>query len=275
MVSDLGGEAGLDELEKEATKRAKAAKPEAFKSKESMEDDDGEEDEGYVHLSLSANYCSDPELVRKHLDSGVLAKLVAKKQKKVDALGTKPLDIFDPRYELVLLGACAMSLGCTLPPSFKDHLKKNYKSVGLMRDAVKQMDKALNGPDGFTDGKPYEFDSPGLLETVNRGGPPEEDLMYPGGNGGFRMLNVQAPFGLPPLSDQALQDIRDEVQEGKHGDDACGGCGAKEGENGSALQSCSKCKKRKYCSKECQKGHWKLHKKVCQVPEEGKENVEA
>ena len=177
----------------------------------------------------------------------------------------------DPRYKFVLLGACAISLGCTLPSAFKDCLKKNYKSVGLMRDAVKQMDKALNGPDGFTDGTPYEFDSAGLDETVMRGGPPDEDLMYPGSN----MLNVQSPFGLPPLSGKDLRDIKDRIQEGKHGDDACGGCGAKGGQNGGTLLSCSKCKKRKYCGKECQKGHWKLHKKVCKMPEEGKENVEA
>ena len=76
MVSDLGGEAGLDNLEKEANKRAKAANPDASKSKKDSENVDSDEEEGDVHLSLSANYCSDPDLVRKHLDSGVLAKLV-------------------------------------------------------------------------------------------------------------------------------------------------------------------------------------------------------
>jgi hypothetical protein len=33
--------------------------------------------------------------------------------------------------------------------------------------------------------------------------------------------------------------------------------------DGHKLKSCAACKKTKYCSKECQVGHWKVHKKVC------------
>lgn len=41
----------------------------------------------------------------------------------------------------------------------------------------------------------------------------------------------------------------------------CSGC-LKQGD-GDKLRSCSACLKAKYCSRECQKKHWKIHKKVC------------
>ena len=41
----------------------------------------------------------------------------------------------------------------------------------------------------------------------------------------------------------------------------CSGCLKQK--DGVKLQSCSGCFKAKYCSRKCQKKHWKLHKKVC------------
>ena len=42
----------------------------------------------------------------------------------------------------------------------------------------------------------------------------------------------------------------------------CGCCGASEAD-GVSFSFCSRCKFIVYCSKECQKEHWKKHKTIC------------
>eukprot|EP00055_Hartaetosiga_balthica_P004381 m.141296 g.141296 ORF g.141296 m.141296 type:complete len:133 (+) comp38269_c0_seq1:96-494(+) len=53
---------------------------------------------------------------------------------------------------------------------------------------------------------------------------------------------------------------------------ACGWCGGhnsnddgmnKNSSSGNKLLRCSRCKTTFYCNKECQKKHWKVHRKVC------------
>ena len=264
----LNDEAGIESLQAEAKARAKAHKLEESKSKEgdakgdaAETNKDGGDGNGEVHLSILADHCGDVELVKKHLDGDVLAKLMVKKQ--ADMKGGKS-GYVDPDYELVILGACAMSIGCTLPAGFKEQLKDVYQSVGLMRDAKKQMDKALNGPDGFKDGEPYNFDSPGLDETMMSGGPANEDRIFPGSN----MLNVQAPnqplpAGLMRETSAGLR--RDNVPNPelkRAGRDACDECGVMGGGKVTLLR-CSGCKKRKYWSVECQRAAWPYHKGAC------------
>jgi len=43
----------------------------------------------------------------------------------------------------------------------------------------------------------------------------------------------------------------------------CGACGKKQGEEGVDLKLCSRCKKVVYCSKECQKKNYRVHKRYC------------
>ena len=47
----------------------------------------------------------------------------------------------------------------------------------------------------------------------------------------------------------------------------CALCGKEEEAGGAPLKACARCKVQKYCSKECQKADWKMHKKTCVAPE--------
>ena len=45
---------------------------------------------------------------------------------------------------------------------------------------------------------------------------------------------------------------------------ACNGCG-RAATRVTPLKTCAKCKQAQYCSKECQIGHWKCHKRDCKL----------
>jgi hypothetical protein len=226
-VSDLDCEAGLDKLweetkEKVKQEAAQSGKPDATKSDDKAGED---EDGGYSDLSIYAGHCFDIELVRKHLDSGVLRKLIDKR-KAIVARGRSSSAV----YEFVLLGACAMTLGCKIPKDFKELLIEKYRSAHVLDDAVYSMQLALgDGPQRYK-GEPYDFGSKGLIETANS------------------------------LHDN--QEIQPAQQQG-HGHDVCGGCGAEDRLDGQPLLCCSKCKMQHYCGKVCQQAHHQKHQRLC------------
>ncbi|KAJ4300936.1 hypothetical protein N0V90_003025 [Kalmusia sp. IMI 367209] len=245
MVSEMTSEAGLYKLEEEAVAKAKASG-----------DTDAEE-----HFYYSLYQPSDPEVVRQHLDSGVLVDLIEKKWAAMLA-PPNPLDfIRDPCYAYVLLGACFMTLGCELPDTYLNMLKKVYTEGGLMPDALKQMRKALFGPDGFINGVPYNFESKSLIETANS----MDDEERQPNRFGFVGMNVMSPGGLfnTGMGDSSTSVVIKELRAKHVHPDACGGCGVQKGKGDKALMQCARCKDRMYCGVECQKKHWKVHKKLC------------
>ncbi|EAT78155.1 MYND-type zinc finger protein samB [Parastagonospora nodorum] len=252
IISELNHDAGLNQMEDEAQALAKAS---------------GKDDKeiGQIYYTIDGKGCSDPDLVRKHLDSGVLNYLIAEREAKMLAVPTKEqeLDHYlqDPCYVYVLLGACAMTLGSQLPASYVSLLKKVYTEGGLMPDALKQMKKALHGPNGYKNGEPYDFHSKDLVETANA----DSDNRKPNGLG-FIGMNVPSPGGLfnTGMGNSFTSAIIKELREKQQNPHACATCGVIAGSGGEKLLMCAKCKDRKYCSVKCQKHHWSIHKKLCE-----------
>lgn len=260
-ISELNHEAGLHKLAaalhaKERAKKGKAKKGKTKKgtkvgTKPAENGNEDTIDDGHDYrfsLHGGSHELNDEEFlaVREHLESGVLDRMINERLQKVKAgkANTYPY----PGYELVLLAVCAMEYGCHLSESFLDHLRRNIRSVGLMRDAVKQVDVALNDPvKGYkNDGIKYELaEFPGF----------EADQIFPGG----MLINTPAPFGwIPARGAQAVQPNSRVFADG-----LCGGCGAHKKEDGGQLMKCANCKDIAYCCKECQKSDWKRHKAVC------------
>lgn len=248
IVSELTDEAGLYKLEEEAQK--------AYEAAGHGQENDQSFDPNRPFYSLYSP--SDPEFVRKHLESGILIQLFEKYEAK---LFTDDLELFrHPGNILILLAACAMQLGCTIPDKHHKILQKIYMCAELAAEGVEQMKAALIGPTRFQNGQPYRFNSPGLVETANLQ-PATPNAI------GVCGLNVHGPgtlfFRPPKGSKMGLMEAKADFKKQQCGEDVCGGCGAKETPDGNQLLSCGACKTRKYCSKECQKKQWKVHKGDC------------
>ena len=120
IICDLDGDLGLHKLQEDAAEKHKKDVKDNASSKE--------HDEGLeVMYSIFAGHCDDIELVRKHLDSGVLSDMLAKKEVDMLAVGPKDHPYPDPGYIFVLLGACAMTTGCVIPEQYKASMRKVFK----------------------------------------------------------------------------------------------------------------------------------------------------
>jgi len=246
-ISDLNHEAGLDKLA--AALRAKEQANKGIKATEKSTED--EDDDGYDYrfsLHSGSHELNDEEVlaVREHLESGVLDRMINERLQKVKSGKANPYTY--PGYELVLIAVCAMEYGCHLSESFLDHFRRNIRSVGLMRDAVKQVDVALNDPvKGYkNDGTKYE-----LAQFTGS----EADKISPGSI----MLNTPAPFGF--FAARGAQAVQPNTRV--FADGLCGGSGAHKKEDGGQLMRCAKCHTQTYCCAACQKADWKRHKLVC------------
>ncbi|OCL10414.1 hypothetical protein AOQ84DRAFT_427190 [Glonium stellatum] len=134
----------------------------------------------------------DPDQVRRHLNSGILSALITKYMAIHSAhpsLRESKQDFATPSYKLVIIGALAMQLGCHLSKEFKAWLGGNYGKVGLMRDATKQM---MEGLAVYENGKPHDFRSLGLNDTLAMDGPAAKDRYV------FVLLRIVRGAGIVP-----------------------------------------------------------------------------
>jgi hypothetical protein len=263
-ISYMDDQADLyDKLIDKALKRAKQAKskPKKADARKPTSTTNKNEAAEEPNLTLLAQACDDVDLVREHLDSGALPKLIKHYletvHEKSEIINAKNLSEYDQVmaedehdravYDFVLLGACAMSLGCKITDTFKEELIKRYRTTQFQRDALGQLQVALgDGPNRYKGGVPYQF--PGLEDLP--GDREREDCIHPNS----MLINVWAPFGMH-------RDTR--VEKREYPANVCGGCGAKDRLDGQPLLSCSKCKTKKYCGRVCQQAHFKQHKRVC------------
>ncbi|KAK5117762.1 hypothetical protein LTR85_008737 [Meristemomyces frigidus] len=290
VVNYLNREMGVVELEQRARKVA-------AEGKKGSNSNDGP-DAAEVRYSVYARFCSSEEAieaVRKHLDAGPLAQMCA----KMVARFFNPLKLSDytcKGHLPVLLGACAMSLGCKLDgiPGYKmysntyrEFLSGIYEPAPFMDKAMEQMYSALHGPVAYVDGTPYDFGSltcaevvaaraaKGITTPLTREKSSGEAYM-----GGLPVgYKTSRGLGKAPLGGMAFRIIgpsSSKVDMGYHDSDkgrcARKGCGRKQPRDGGAekLLQCGKCKDVEYCGKACQKEDWKRHKGCCRTPEDAR-----
>jgi hypothetical protein len=231
---------------------------------------------GKVVYSLYAADCSSDEareLVRNHLDSGVLHKLAARMVSNY----FNPLKMRDYTcggFVPVILGACAMSHGCrtlyTAPgydiffKTYKDFLIGALPSAPLMDAAKEQMTKALHGPAGFEPGTPIDFKR--FARPANYSPSPKNDACF------ARMLGG-APVGYKPAfedggsKDDGVATVGPCMKEQMAYNKDPKHCGSGHCKAGHATLVCSKCKVQVYCCKECQREDFHRHKVCCRTPE--------
>lgn len=155
-MSELTHEAGVYELKENKVKK-KAEETNGVKAEQKADTKDNEyilrsnrsykvgnkltrscstddDDDDFVYESIC--HPEDMELVRNHLDSGVLVKMLDKYESMLLSNSKKEqhkamMEMREPGYIFMILGACAMTCGCKIPKTYKTTMQKVYTCVDL------------------------------------------------------------------------------------------------------------------------------------------------
>ncbi|KAK5736233.1 hypothetical protein LTR17_007573 [Elasticomyces elasticus] len=238
--------------------------------------------------SLYREYCygeERSEIMRRYLDSGVL-KLLTDKYLEMLKKGEQHPKGFRIGHILVLLAAGALSRGATLPIELGNALPKLLKDPNVHPKplARKQMQKALQE---YVQGTPYDFGNETMGEaSIKASKGLRKTKLKTTFVGVFEQVTIVSFEGESPNINNQVGDIIASIGPPENTGigyaswdfkaagipncwryDVCGGCGKKASAT-VVLSSCGRCKERKYCSKECQKKNFKMHKMVCSRSEE-------
>ncbi|SMR48205.1 unnamed protein product [Zymoseptoria tritici ST99CH_1A5] len=266
LIGDIGDDAELKLLEPKIRERLETTHSAHVESHQAAGKEDGPlkchcvEQMEFIYPSLRPY--ENKDLVRQHLEgpgsadgSKSRATSLVEKYRSELKSGNDIRVAWGPGYKLILLGVCYMQLGMVLPAGLRDTMRRIYRVVGLMRDALKQVEHAVRD---YVDGEEYRLEQ---YETT------EADKMYPGSI----MMNVPSAGGLfgpdafKPRTKEGDARKKRELQQLDIPDEdkVCEACGAEKREDGATLLACGRCKQVKYCGKVCQKARFKAHKVVC------------
>lgn len=144
-----------------------------------------------INYSVFEKLCSDPVKVREQLDNtGILARVFLDLKRETFKVDRKLLrDPYGPGYHTCMLAACVMTLGAQLSEDNRAAVGRYYRSCGLMRDAVIQIEHALDPDTGYVNGCPWDFGIVGRDDPSAFHMAPKEDQLFPG----LWMLNVWSP----------------------------------------------------------------------------------
>ncbi len=266
---------------------------------------DGYGDSVFNRISFFPELCHGSktvQIVRMFLDSGALRRFAQQTYPSNAILRFQP---FGLRMFFVVL-ACSMSLGCTLPEGITKHCAHNFDDAfvaemnkqdpkyALTTLAFTQLKEAYFA---YTPGIPANCGNETMLETLYKKTMLRANITVPPA-----VLTVTT-FGtckvfkttLPPMT-VTSGPPNDEYPEGQPcllpyganvgtdilgppGDDdlgiqpvwlmhLCAACGQEKKRDGTPLDVCKGCGKRKFCSELCEKRHWNIHKVVCEYPKE-------
>lgn len=229
-----------------------------------------------VTYSVYAGSCSSlgaVQKVRDHLDSGVLQKVAT----KLTYNFFNPIAVSDNTcfgHVPIILGACAMSLGCftfhTTPvygqvyPTLKDMMLGVLPFAPVIYGARVQLATALANHGGYQPGTPIDFtdyarppnhvfdkEQDGHLGVLTGG-------VYEGYFAGVDIRNAAAHHATKPVTKAEL---------GYDGDEKlCGCCKIRPDK----VMVCGRCRKQTYCNTACQRKDRRRHKHVCRTPVDAK-----